>query len=564
MAATDAVPAATVELEVERSGHPPASLRELVETLGPHALRAVRTDAALLDRPVGEPVVHGIGEPVEDVAGCPVLLTGGRPRRSDTLDAIRAAGRAGAHAVVVKAWNEDLGEALAAADEAGVALLCTPDEMAWRHLDALITAARAAAGRVGDNGAQPHLPGDLFALANAIAASLGGAVTIEEPSGRVMAYSNLPGHEIDEIRRLAILGRQTPDRPTNAEEYRAVIQAAGPVYFKSSRPDYASRMAVAVRAGHQVLGLIFVIADRPPLVENAEAVLVDSARAAALHLLRARGDQDPDRVRRSEVLRGLVTGTLDAATAGPLLGAVTAGPMVLAAVRPTSPLGPREVEAVRVTDLVTLHGEYWHSSTVSAVVSGQILLLLPVEAGDEGAEAAATDARLGVRLRQAGAGIVTAVRRSMQVDVRVGFAPVVRDVADLPQALRYAEQVIDVLQRPGCDTRVATLDDVRNDVVVSALSVAPTVVDPTLLLPQVRAVLDHDAAQGTDYAETLLTYLGTFGDVVMTAKRLNIHENTARYRVRRLAEMFGIDLAAGDETLVIWLQLRALAGSGTR
>ena len=44
----------------------------------------------------------------------------------------------------------------------------------------------------------------------------------------------------------------------------------------------------------------------------------------------------------------------------------------------------------------------------------------------------------------------------------------------------------------------------------------------------------------------------------MTAQRLSIHDNTARYRVRRLAEMFGIDLAAGDETLVIWTQLRSL------
>ena len=107
-------------------------------------------------------------------------------------------------------------------------LLCTPDEMAWRHLDALVTAARTAV-RPGRRrrAHSPTCPGDLFALANAIAGSLGGAVTLEEPSGRVMAYSNLPGHEIDEIRRLAILGRQTPDRPTNAEEYRAVMQARG-------------------------------------------------------------------------------------------------------------------------------------------------------------------------------------------------------------------------------------------------------------------------------------------------------------------------------------------------
>jgi hypothetical protein len=557
MGASDAVPTATVVLPVEPSEAAAATLRELADTLGPHAVRVVTAADGLADALVGEPVVQGVGEPMEEVDGCLVLLTGGRPSRGETLEAIRAAGVAGAHGVVVKSWGDDLAAAARAADTAGVALLCTPDEMAWRHLDALVTAARTAATRVGEDGAQPHLPGDLFALANAIAGSLGGAVTIEEPSGRVMAYSNLPGHEIDEIRRLAILGRQTPDRPTNSEEYRAVMQAPGPVFFKSSRADYASRLAVAVRAGHQVLGLIWVLCDRPALVEDAESVLVDAGRAAALHLLRARGDHDPDRVRRSEVLRGLVTGTLDAAAAGPVLGPGVSGGVVLAVVRPASPLGPREADAARVTDLVSLHGEYWNTATVSTVVAGQILLLLPVDAGDGGTDV--DPARLAVRLRALGKAIVGAVRRSAQIDVRVGFAPITRGLADLPSSLGYAEQVLDVLERRGGGgDAVATLDDVRIDVVVAALDVDPALRDAALLLPQVRAVLDHDAAQGTDYARTLLTYLGTFGDVVLTARQLNIHENTARYRVRRLGEMFGVDLAAGDETLVTWVQLRAL------
>ena len=335
-----------------------------------------------------------------------------------------------------------------------------------------------------------------------------------------------------------------------------MMQAAGAVVFKSSRSDYASRLAVAVRAGHQVLGLIWVLRDRPPLVEDAESVLMDAARAAALHLLRARGDHDPDRVRRGEVLRGLVAGNLDVATAGPVLGSAAQGGAVLALVRPASPIGPREAEAARVTDLVTLPGEYWHTGTVSTVASGQVLLLLPVEPADDGAEPDA--ARLAIRLRKLGNGIVTAVRRSTAIDVRVGFGPLMHGVASLPAGLRYAEQVIEVLERRPGGPMVATLDDVRTHVVVTALAADQAVLDDALLLPQVRAILDHDTAQGTEYAKTLLTYLGTFGDVVMTAQRLTIHVNTARYRVRRLAEMFGVDLAAGDETLVIWNQLRAL------
>lgn len=567
MSASNAVPTATVVLQVGAHDSPPATLRELVDTLGPYAVRVVAADRARLDGPVGEPVVQGFGEPLQEVDGGLVLLTGGRPGRGETLETIRSAGAAGCRAVVVKAWGDDLDAAARAADAAGVALLCTPDEMAWRHLDALVTAARTATTRVGENGAQPLRQGDLFSLANAIASSLGGAVTLEEPSGRVMAYSNLPGQEIDEIRRLAILGRQTPDRPTNAEEYRAVMQAPGLVFFESSRADYASRLAVAVRAGHQVLGLIWVLCDRPPLVDDAKSVLMDAGRATALHLLRARGDHDPDRARRSEVLRGLVTGSLEASTAAASLGLEPGSGVVLGVVRPASPLGPREAEAARVTDLVALHGQYWHAGTTSAVISGQVLMLLPVEPPSD-AQPEAEPARLRARLHKLGTGIVTAVRRSTQLEVLVGFAPLSWQLAELPSSLRHAEQVLAVLERDaGHRDRVATLGDVRNEVVVAALAADPAVLDPALLLPQVRAVLDHDAAQGTAYAETLLTYLGTFGDVVATARLLNIHDNTARYRLRRLGEMFGIDLAAGDETLVTWVQLRAIdaerqAGTG--
>ncbi|MFC5825015.1 helix-turn-helix domain-containing protein [Nonomuraea insulae] len=53
--------------------------------------------------------------------------------------------------------------------------------------------------------------GDLFALSNAIASAVGGAVAIEDTGGQVLAYSNLPRQEI--LHTLA-------DRPELVEELR--------------------------------------------------------------------------------------------------------------------------------------------------------------------------------------------------------------------------------------------------------------------------------------------------------------------------------------------------------
>ncbi len=78
-----------------------------------------------------------------------------------------------------------------------------------------------------------------------------------------------------------------------------------------------------------------------------------------------------------------------------------------------------------------------------------------------------------------------------------------------------------------------------------------------LLLP-VRRMLDSDRTQSTTHAVTLLAYLDAFGEAARAAAELSVHENTLRYRVRRLQELFEVDLADPAERLVIWLQLSLL------
>jgi DNA-binding PucR family transcriptional regulator len=54
----------------------------------------------------------------------------------------------------------------------------------------------------------------------------------------------------------------------------------------------------------------------------------------------------------------------------------------------------------------------------------------------------------------------------------------------------------------------------------------------------------------------VLAYLDAFGDVRSAAKLLHVHPNTLRYRVRRAAEVTGIDLDDPLQRLFAQLQLR--------
>lgn len=72
----------------------------------------------------------------------------------------------------------------------------------------------------------------------------------------------------------------------------------------------------------------------------------------------------------------------------------------------------------------------------------------------------------------------------------------------------------------------------------------------------------NDAAEGTEYAATLLAYLEHGCNINRTAEALFIHRNTLAYRIKRIRAISGIDLehfdASGDEMLRVWLACRML------
>lgn len=72
-------------------------------------------------------------------------------------------------------------------------------------------------------------------------------------------------------------------------------------------------------------------------------------------------------------------------------------------------------------------------------------------------------------------------------------------------------------------------------------------------LAQLREV---DAGGETDYYRTLYEYLDSGKDKVATAARLFIHRNTLNYRLKKIEELIGVELDAGDEYLFLYLSFK--------
>lgn len=99
---------------------------------------------------------------------------------------------------------------------------------------------------------------------------------------------------------------------------------------------------------------------------------------------------------------------------------------------------------------------------------------------------------------------------------------------------------------------------------VRAWPTAPRGVDADSLLPERVMAGDRDAREylrrsvytplmvaGDPLPHTLDTYLGTGGALEPTARLLFVHANTVRYRLRRIADITGLDATASREAFIL-------------
>ncbi|WP_394367702.1 PucR family transcriptional regulator [Nonomuraea phyllanthi] len=246
-------------------------------------------------------------------------------------EAVRWAVEARAAAVLVRAVPEAEREASLAGESEGVAVLLVDPAVSWSQLAGVVYGL-VLEGRETESGRGPT---DLFGLADSLADVIGGAVTIEDRLSRVLAYSR--SQEAGDPARLeTILARQVPERLREVFRERGVFARLAasdePIFVEPDpRHGLAGRMAVAVRAGRELLGTVWVTCPEP-LAGARRAALEDGARTVALHLLRSRASADLERQVESDLVIRLLEGSADAGTVVSRLG-LPPGAMRVIAVR---------------------------------------------------------------------------------------------------------------------------------------------------------------------------------------------------------------------------------------
>ncbi|WNV88187.1 helix-turn-helix domain-containing protein [Umezawaea sp. Da 62-37] len=529
---------------------PHAGLGRVLDDLGATLLELVlgHPDRS---RAIGGVVIH---DPLDDAVLPPyaLVLGVGLGEPATIAGLLHALGQQNAVGLVVRAPVPVSDELTAAVEHTGVALLGLTRGASWAQLAAMLRSLLAEddIGGLGPETLGGMPSGDLFALSNAVAALLDAPVTIEDRGSRVLAFSGRQD-EADPSRVETILGRQVPERYARvlAERgvFRVLYRTDQPVYVEPVTRSSLPRVAVAVRAGDEVLGSIWA-AVREPLSADRTRALVDAARLVALHMLRIRAGADVERRLRTDLLSTALEGGPGARDALDRLG-LAGRPVVVLAMATADPEGATATEAAltterqRLGDALTMHLSALHPRCATALIGDITYGLVPsTHDGEQRVLTIASDFldRVGDRTRAV-----------------IAVSPVAAGTSDLPTARATADRALRVL-RAGGTRRTARLADVHVEALVLELrDLAAAQGDrPTGAIAKLIA---YDTQHTARLVETLRAWLDAFGDVIAASAAVHVHPNTFRYRLRRLAEIGELDLTDPEARFAAMLQLRVLS-----
>ena len=528
---------------------PPVTVSAWTQLMGDELLHVDPTSADLR-RPVSDVALY---DPLDEQAvlrNAILLVTGVACRSTDFARILARAAGGEAAAVLVKARGTPIEELHAAAAEHGIPVIVVRDDADWTRLAAL--ARTAVAGAAADSLSGVRL-GDMFAFANAVATMTNGATSIVDPTGHVVGYSTIPGQPIDDLRRETTLTLQERTLPALDAEYK-VVYSMNTAVFVEAHNDEGARLAIAVRAGGELLGSIWVVDPGEKRRQNALEALNRLAPLAGLHMLHARSAADFTERRNADLMRTLMDDARHAPFAAAQLGLgseYTHG-FAVAAFTIAHPQ-PGSVDAIReqqrLRQLVTVTCNLQFHSAYTALIDSVVYAILPCS----GESFRAAHRRLiqdigGYTSRISAHPIVAAV------------GGVAEGLNDLPrsrtEAVRTLNHLLHHLRAKLAPQPPVTGLHEDHAIELNLLEIGDYIADHDLgRFDVIEAIRSYDADHQTDFLITLRAYLDANGNIAQTAKRLHVHGNTIRYRVAQLAEDFQIDLETSATRLWLWLRL---------
>ncbi|MFG3436306.1 PucR family transcriptional regulator [Nonomuraea sp. NPDC047897] len=509
--------------------------------------------------PVGGVVVHDLDDPPPMPRGA-ILLGVGITAPYDVRSLVRLACRHDAAAVIIRQPRGNAPALDELLPDEGMVVLGLPAGVSWQQVITVLGTAMQSSPHPEVRELGEREVGDLFGMAGAISDLIDAHVTIEDRNSVVLAYSDHQG-ETDPIRVEVILGRRTPEPYWAFDEERGALrsirESVRPVFLPPlALPDgrvTRGRVAVAVRAADEILGSIWAVVDKP-LTAEKDDLLLDASRLVALHMLQLRAGADGARRLRTDLVATALTGGPEARSALDRLRLAEHPLIVVALTLSETAGGAYTAAAAHVTKLQRLAVSFqvhlagtW-ADTAVALLDDTVYALVPSRRED-------TEVSLELSCRSfIGRGGESAI---------VGIGRVVHHATELELSRADADRALRVLGRrpaepssaPGAG-RVARAADIEADSLILELRDLALTSKRGPFGAYARLLAYDDDRDSTIMVETLRAWLDAHGDVMTASTAAHVHQNTFRYRLKRMSEIGGFSLDDPAARFALQLQLR--------
>jgi len=138
---------------------------------------------------------------------------------------------------------------------------------------------------------------------------------------------------------------------------------------------------------------------------------------------------------------------------------------------------------------------------------------------------------------------------------RIGVGGICTHAPEVPRSYREAQLALQVMGFGDRRATVVSFDD------LGVFQILAEAQDPNTIQRFVQkwlgALLDYDDSRSAELVPTLSSYLEAGGNYTDSARKLSVHRNTLRYRLRRIGEISGHDLDDPDVQFNLQVATRA-------
>lgn len=389
---------------------------------------------------------------------------------------------------------------------------------------------------------------DIDELADAIGELLQNPITIEDADHKLIAYSS-HGESTDEARWSTIMGRRVPEKVLTRLWKDGVFQLLwtedDPVHIPAKDEiGLGKRVAIAIRKGKDILGYIWAQEVNRPITKADDEILRQAARAAVTRLVQRQGKRKAEEQRRKEFLWELLLGNLTS-EAGIKRKAES-----LQMQLPTNYL-----ICIIETEVAQLE-QYLYPLMMRDrllwVTDGSQLILLIGQIAGAGKETSLLIQKTEQFLADA---LGKLVERTAAGKVVAGYGRAYTLYSDIVRSYREALHVVQV-KRIFAQETASVYGFQELGIYRFLLQLKKWGDAEAYENERILKLKEYDKENQTNLLETLETFLDTAGKVNLASQRLHIHINTLSYRLRRIEEIIGVNLADQNQRTALYLDIK--------